>query len=253
MAITDETITGLRTAAVAGDAGAALQLGRLLCLTAADPQGSGDLTWPEERWLRAAVAARPDDVEALLTLAGRLAQRIWYWKSVLETNPGAMAEHGQSEDTIRQLQTEAEELYARIRAAGPSGHAEPGLDALAVVLGLSDKPPAEDVYSFHVLEDEDGSGPMVYRVTVVASGTDEIRWACDAWLAQSDGGFSGAPMLTTYVAGAEAGSIDLGRYIVDGAVSWDAVAVPELTGPRLPPGLPVPGLGLYYGFSAGAE
>src|SRR3954469_4947289 len=108
--------------------------GRLLCLTAADPQGSddGDQDWPEERWLRAAVEARPDDVEALMMLAGRLAQRISYRRGVLDIDPDAMEAYGESEDTIMQRQIEAEELYARIRTAGPVGHAESGLDELAV-------------------------------------------------------------------------------------------------------------------------
>ncbi|MFI6731157.1 hypothetical protein NRF20_06365 [Streptomyces sp. R-74717] len=80
MAITDEMITRLRSGAVAGDAHAALQLGRLLCLTASDPQepGDGEPTWPEEHWLRVALEAHPNDVEALTMLTGRVAQQISY-------------------------------------------------------------------------------------------------------------------------------------------------------------------------------
>jgi hypothetical protein len=254
MAITAETLTRLRTTAMAGDAHAALELGRLLCLTGSDPGGSGegDQTWPEERWLRAAVEARPDDIEALTLLTGRLAQQISYWEAVLEMNPDVMEECGEDEGTIRRRQIEAEELYARIRAAGPLGHAESGLDALAVLLGVSGEPAAEAAYSFYVVEDEAWSGSVRHSTTIVASDADEIRWACDEWLALSWGGM-GALTLTTYLDGAEVSSIDLGQHLVEETVSWDEVAVPELTGTRLPVGLPVPGLGLYYGISGGAE
>ncbi|MDX3231511.1 hypothetical protein [Streptomyces sp. ME19-01-6] len=254
MAITAETLTRLRTTAMAGDAHAALELGRLLCLTASEPgaSGDGDQTWPEERWLRAAVEARPDDIEALTLLTGRLAQQIAYWEAVLDMNPDVMEEYGEGEDTVRRRQSEAEELYARIRAASPLGHVEAGLDELAVLLGVSGKPAAEATYSFYVVEDESWSGSVRYGATIVASDADEIRWACDEWLAL-ESGLSSAPTLTTYVDGAEVSSIDLGRHLVDATVPWDVVAVPELTGPRLPVGLPVPGHGLYYGFSCTAE
>ncbi|REK87219.1 hypothetical protein DY245_27915 [Streptomyces inhibens] len=254
MAITDETITRLRSTAAAGDAQAALELGRLLCLTALDPAESGDggPTWPEEHWLRAAVKARPDDVEALTLLTGRLAQQISYWEAVLDMNPDVMAEYGEDEDTVGRRQIEAEELYARIRAAGPLGHAEAGLNELAVLLGVSGKPASETAYSFYVLEDEAQSGSVRHSATVVASDADEIRWACDEWLALSEGGF-GTLTLITYVDATEVSSIDLAQHFVDGFVDWDAVDVPELSGPRLPAGLPVPGRGLYYGFSGGAE
>ncbi|MEU7742856.1 hypothetical protein [Nonomuraea sp. NPDC049158] len=254
MAITDETITRLRSMAAAGDPQAALKLGRLLCLTASDPAepGDGAPSWPEERWLRAAVEACPDDIEALTLLTGRLAQQISYWEATLDMNPDAMAEYGQDEDSVKRLQTEAEELYARIRAAGPLGHAEAGLDEMAVLLGVSGKPAAEATYSFYVLEDEAWSGSVRHFAAIVACDADEMRWACDKWLALSEGGF-GILTLTAHVDGAEVSSIDLGQYLVDGVVDWDAIAVPDLSGPRLPAGLPVPGRGLCYGFSGGAE
>lgn len=256
MAITAETITRLRTTAMAGDGRAALQLGRLLCLTASEPRapGDGDQSWPEERWLRAAVEARPDDIEALTLLAGRLAQQISYWEAVLDMNPDVMEDYGEDEGTVRRRQIEAEELYARIRAAGPLGHAaEAGLDELAVLLGVSgESAAAEAAYSFHVFEDEAWSGSVRYGTTIVASDADEIRWACDEWFALETG-LSSAPTLTTYVDGAQVSSIDLRRHLVDTTVSWDGVDVPELTGVPLPVGLPVPGRGLYYGFAGAAE
>ncbi|MER7794189.1 hypothetical protein [Streptomyces sp. NPDC097640] len=256
MAITAETITRLRTAAMEGDGRAALELGRLLCLTASEPRGPGDghQTWPEERWLRAAVGTRPDDTKALTLLTGRLAQQISYWEAVLDMHPDVMEDCGEDEGTVRRRQIEAEELYARIRAAGPvGGVAEAGLDELAVLLGVRREPAAaEAAYSFHVFEDEAWSGSVRYSSTIVASDADEIRWACDEWFAL-DSGLSGAPTLTTYVDGAEVSSVDLRRHLVDTTVSWDDVAVPELTGLPLPVGLPVPGHGLYYGFAGVAE
>ena len=67
-----DKVAALRTAATAGDAGAACELGRLLCLVPADPDDPADPepeydgmpTWPGERWLRAAMAGRPEDVTA---------------------------------------------------------------------------------------------------------------------------------------------------------------------------------------------
>ncbi|MGV9351220.1 hypothetical protein ACWDSD_42220 [Streptomyces spiralis] len=255
MAITDETITRLRSVAAAGDPQAALELGRLLCLTASDPAepGDGNPTWPEERWLCAAVEACPDDVEALTLLTGRLAEQISFWEAVRHVNSDFMAACGEDYDTVRRRRIEAEELYARIRAAGPLGHAEAGLDELAVLLGVSGKPAADEtVYSFYVLEDEGWSGSVRHSATIVARDADEIRWACDEWLALSEGGF-GTLTLAAYVDGAEVSSIDLGLHLADEVVDWDGVAVPDLSGLRLPAGLPVLGRGLYYGFSSRAE
>ncbi|CDR17437.1 hypothetical protein [Streptomyces iranensis] len=255
MTITDETLVRLRSAAAAGDAQAALRVGRLLCLTAADPTepGDGEPTWPEEPWLRAAVAAHPDDVEALALLTGRLAQQISYWEACLDMNPDVMKWYGEDEGTVERRHIEAEKLYARIRAAGPTRHAGAGLDELAVLLGVGDKPVAECAYSFYVMEDEAWSGSVRHSATIVASDAAEIRWACDKWFTLSQGGIGGEPTLTAYADGAEVGSVGLGPHLADGGVDWDAVAVPGLSGSRLPAGLPVPGRGLHYGFAGGAE
>ncbi|WP_432251328.1 hypothetical protein [Streptomyces sp. HNM1019] len=255
MTITDDTLVRLRSTAAAGDAQAALRLGRLLCLTAADPAepGDGEPSWPEEPWLRAAVAADPDDVAALTLLTGRLAQQISYWETCRDMNPDVMKWYGEDESTVERRRIEAEQLYARIRAAGPTRHAEAGLDELAVLLGVGDKPAAEDAYSFYVMEDEVWSGSVRNSATIVASDAAEIRWACDKWLTLSEGGLGGEPTLTAHVDGAEVGSVDLGQHLADSGVDWDAVAVPELAGSRLPAGLPVPGRGLHYGFAGEAE
>jgi len=248
MSITDETIARLRSAADAGDPHAALNLGKLLCLTSPDVEsGGGTMIWPEEPWLRAAVEALPDDVEALTLLTGRLAEQIDYWEN---DYLDVVAESG--EDVAGRLRDEAEELYTRIRAAGPHGDAEAGLAELAVLLGVGDGPAVGAAYSFYVLEDEGWSGSVRYNTTIVACDADEIRWAGDEWLKLSSGGFGGLA-LTAYADGAEVSSIDLREHVDGEAVSWDAVAVPALTGPRLPAGLPVPGNGLFYGFSGRAD
>ncbi|PSL00107.1 hypothetical protein CLV63_102233 [Murinocardiopsis flavida] len=256
MKITDETVAQLRSMATAGDAQAALKLGQLLCLTAADPSESDAFnpTWPEERWLRAAVEAHPDDIAALMLLTGRLAQQNSYWEAMLEMDPDVLAEYGQDEDTVSRRHSETKELYDRIRAAGPHDHVEAGLDELAVLLGLRARPaePAPAAgYSFYVLEDETWSGSVRHCASIVACDAEEIRWACGQWLALSEDGF-GDLTLTVYEHGSETNSIDLGQHLDNEAVDWDA-AVPDLFGPRLPMGLPIPGLGLYYGFSGEAE
>jgi hypothetical protein len=219
------------------------ELGRLLSLTVTDPAepGDGDLEWPEERWLRAAVAARPDDVEALTLLAGRLAAQVSNWENYWANNPEGMAADGNDESTIERLQAEARDLHARILTAGPPAHAEPGLDRLAELLDTPyTEPDVMAPYSFYALEDEGGGGSMVYTLTVIATDLDEIRWACDQWLTLSEGGM-GELTFSTYVEGAEASRIDLDEHRDGASISWDAVPVPELTGALLPAGLPVKG------------
>ncbi|WP_020575835.1 hypothetical protein [Actinopolymorpha alba] len=257
MVISDETITRLETAATTGDARAARELGRLLSLTATNPldhslEEEGP-TWPEERWLRAALKAYPDDVETLILLTGRLAQQVSHGENGLELNPDGVGDRGEDEGPVERIRAEARELFAQIGAAGPGGDAKAGLQELAIRLGVSEKPPVQNAYSFYLLKDEAGSGSMLYLVSIVASDPDEIRWACDAWLRLSVGGFDESPVLVTYVDGAVVSSIDLGPYLTDHAVDWSAVAVPELTGTRLPAGLPVPGRGLCYGFSMSVD
>ncbi|MBO8194199.1 hypothetical protein ITI46_21415 [Streptomyces oryzae] len=248
----DQKIARLKARAAADDARAARELGRLLSLTATDSLAEHQ-NWPEERWLRAALRMRPDDVETLFLLTGRLAQQIAYWENALELNPDP-GEVCEDERTVERRRTEAQHLFARIRAAGPGSDAEAGLDELAILLGVSAGSPAEDAYSFYVLEDEAASGSIEHITTIVASDPGEIRWACDEWLTLSEGAFGAGPALTTYVDGAEVSSVDLSRHLTDLAVDWSTVAVPEPAGTPLPAGLPVPGRGgLYYGFSARVE
>lgn len=239
----DEKIARLRSAAETGEPDAARELGRLLSLTVTDPAepGDGEPEFPEERWLRAAVAARPDDVEALTLLAGRLAAQASHWENYWANNPDGMAADGKDESTIEQLQTEVRDLHARILAAVPPAHTEPGLDRLAELLDTRDTESVVTApYSFYALEDEGGGGSMVYTLTFIATDPEEIRWACDQWLTLSEGGM-GELTFSTYVDGAETSRVDLDEHRDGASVSWDSVPVPELTGTLLPAGLPVSG------------
>jgi len=271
VAITTEHVNWLRTAAAAGDSRAALELGKLLCLTDTDPHGSGGIGpwWPEEPWLRAAAQALPHDVEALMLLAGRLAQQVSRLGDLLDIqagdpddlenvldlevgNPDAMKAYGENADTVRRRRSEAEELYARIRAADPPGDWEPGLDELGYLLGAREQPCTDRGYSFYALRDDGWSGSAHFSVTIVASDADEIRWACDRWLASFEGGL-GNLILDVYEVGAATRSIDLREHLDYDTVDWRALTVPDLSGRRLPAGSPVPGRGLYYGFSEDLE
>lgn len=266
MTITDEAVAQLRSSAAAGDPQAALKLARLLCLTGTDPQGpdgNGHQTWPEERWLRAVVEARPDGIEALTLLAGRLAQQISYWEDVLaigpdwadeeedlETDPYFMPVCGEDWDTVRRRRREAEELYARIRAAGPLGDLESGLDWLGSLLGAPVQPGMGVLYSYYVLEDEGWSGSAHAYSAIVASDADEFRWGCDQYLARTDGGL-GTLTLIVHEASAQVHSTDLRQHLAEEAVDWGSATLPDLSGRRLPAGLPVPGF--YYGYSCRDE
>lgn len=254
MTITAEHVGRLQSAATAGDARAALELGKLLCLTDADSQDSGGIGpwWPEEPWLRTAVQALPHDVEALTLLAGRLAQQVSSLENMLDLDPDALAEYGVNEDTVSRRRSEAEGLYARIRAAGPPSDLEPGLDELGWLLGLRTQPSADMVYSFYVLRDDGWSGSAHFRATIVASDAEQIRWACDRWLKTLEGGF-GNLVLDVCEAGAATQSINLREHLDYDTVDWGTVTVSDLSARRLPAGLPVPGQELYYGFCEDGE
>lgn len=73
----DAVLERLHADAAAGDPQAAGELGRLLCLLPPDGQLEAVLPWnwlapdwPAEPWLRAALASRPDDINAAALLAG---------------------------------------------------------------------------------------------------------------------------------------------------------------------------------------
>ncbi|MFD8545906.1 hypothetical protein [Streptomyces sp. NPDC059649] len=240
MTIDDERLTRLRTAATAGDADAAFALGRLLCLTATGPadvpedlDGAGQ-SWPEEPWLRAALGRHPDHVPAMTLLAGRLAQQIDFWQNMCELDPEAAEAYGEDDTTLGRRQAEVQELLARAGAAGPAHH-------------------TAGPYGFYVLDDTGWSGSAAHCATIVAARPDELRWACDQWFSVVGGcGLSGAPTLTAYAHGEEVSVVHLAEHF-DRTVDWDAVPLPPLTGEELPPGLPVPGSGLHYGFAGRVE
>ncbi|MFH8678345.1 hypothetical protein [Streptomyces lydicus] len=268
MTINDEAIEHLRTAAAAGDTRAALGWSRLLCLTAAGPagpaaDGAEGQTWPEEPWLRAVLRTRPRDVPAMTLLAGRLAQQIDYWRNMTELNPSDAEEFGEDDTTIGRRRAEAADLLARIRAADPERHLTgPGTAELAAALELP-VPPGETAagpsrdgggHSCYVLEDDAWSGSVVHRTTIVASRPDELRWACDQWFRLTDGcGLSGSATLTGYAYGERVGVVELAGHFGDTGMAWDDCALPDLPGEPLPPGLPVPGQDLFYGFAARVE
>ncbi|KIZ14473.1 hypothetical protein SNA_35940 [Streptomyces natalensis ATCC 27448] len=271
----------MRTAAAAGDTQAALAWGRLLCLTAAGPAGTAadgaeGQTWPEEPWLRAVLRRRPRDVPAMTLLAGRLAQQIDYWENMTELNPSDAEEFGEDEATIGRRRAEAADLLARIRAAAPGpdlapgsgsdpGHrlTRPGLAELAAMLELptpsgesAPEPPHDSggAHSFYVLEDDAWSGSVIHRTTIVAARPDELRWACDQWFRLTEGcGLSGSATLSGYAYGEQVSVVDLAEHFDDGRMVWTDCAFPPLPGAPLPPGLPVPGRDLFYGFAARVE
>jgi hypothetical protein len=195
------------------------------------------------------VEAAPDDADALMLFAGQRAKELSYFETDLDLNPW----HQIDAEVFGQLRQEAHELYTRARAVAVGGEYEAGLDELATMLGVDDKAPAEDAYSYYLLHGETGNGSMVYTMTVVGSDTDEFKWACDQVLTNADLGFGGEDCtFTAYVDGAEIQSSSLALQS-DGRVDWHSIAVPELTGVRLPAGLPVPGRGLHYGFFVTVE
>jgi hypothetical protein len=256
MAISEETITGLRAVATAGDPDAARELGRLLCMLRTDSReqsvdGEFRSAWPEEPWLRAALRARPDDQLAAVLLAGRLVQQIAYWR----IDDDHATAHGEDDHTRARRRDEAHVLYARVLEAEPGNPAAragaAALNAWADDTGaLEDKEPP---FSYYELNMEAGSGSFSHSERVVATDPDEVRWAC-SWLVAPVVAEVGEPPygvdlhLFTYSAGRFDGTIDLGEHFTaDGTLDWGAVEIPPLTGEPLPVGHPV-GLG-HYGYS----
>jgi hypothetical protein len=182
-------------------------------------------------------------------LAGQCAKQLFYFETSLELNPW----HHVEPEVLEQLRQYAHECYMRARAVGTDGEHEAGLDELAVMLGVDDKAPAEDAYSYYLLHGETGSGSSAYTMTVVGSDADEFKWACDQVITHPEIGFGGEDStFTAYVDGTAVHSSGL-PLRPDGRADWNAIAVPELTGLLLPAGLPVPGRGLHYGFFVAEE
>lgn len=256
MAITDATIERLRTAATAGDPDAACELGRLLCMLRSDSlehlmDPDFVLTWPEERWLRAALGARPGDRPAAPLLAGRLVQQIAYWK----IDDDHAEAHGEDERTLARRRDEAYDLYARMLETDPDDPlARAGIGALNAWADDAEVPD-EPAFSYYELTLEMASGSFSHTETVVTTHADEVRWAC-SWLlapiaAEADG--QGPPFgteltLCTYTEGRQTDHILLDEHLTTGAsLEWDAVEIPPLRGALLPAGSAVGTR--HYGYS----
>ncbi|MFC7831081.1 hypothetical protein [Streptomyces sp. NPDC057375] len=254
MAITDETINRLRAAATAGDPSVARELGRLLCMLRSDSlehlmNPDFVLTWPEERWLRVALRARPDDRLAASLLAGRLVQQINYWK-IDDDNANA---HGEDERTLTRRRDEAHALYTQTLKAVPDDPAaRAGIDALNAWADDADMP-EDPPFSYYELTLEMGSGSYNHSETVVTTHPDEVRWACSWLLAPVVAEVKEPPFgvdltLFIYSDGRCDSVIRLDEHLnADGILRWDVIEIPSLRGEPLPVGHPVGTR--HYGYS----
>jgi hypothetical protein len=223
MSVVEGSFSRSRVAANAGDPDAAREFGRLLGLL--DIEGDADGTLPCERWLRSAVAARPDDAEAAVLLAGRLAQQ------------------------AGRKREEARELYERVLRADPEHPAARA--GLAAVQGRLDEAGA-DGYGYYLVQGEYWSGTDGRRERLVVADPHELRWACDAWLADCAPSSFHIYELSVCTAGERLSTTNLGAVVpaADGSLNWDAVAIPPLPTEPLPVGHPVriDGVTIHYGW-----
>ncbi|MFC4912006.1 hypothetical protein [Actinomadura gamaensis] len=249
MSIFDARLDTLRAGAEAGDLDAALELGRLLCLLPVDPAdldraGGLQQSWSEERRLRTVAGARPGDRLAANLLAGCLTRQIHHLR---DTRPG-------DRDALTSRRLEAERLYVHVLAAHPDDPtARAGLARLGNLFSneLPTAPPGE--YGYYLAECALVSGSGGTVVTFVHADADELRWALDLWLRLlgeemgedpelDDGDAAGLGAdgftLTTVVGGRALDTLDLEAHMVDRRIDWDALSVPPLSAPPLPPGHP---------------
>ncbi|MGW1365164.1 hypothetical protein ACWCQP_48350 [Streptomyces chartreusis] len=235
MAITDETIKRLRATATAGDPDAARELSRLLCMLRSDSlehlmNPDFLLTWPEERWLRAALRTRPDDRLAASLLAGRLVQQINYWK-IDDDNANA---RGENERTLARRRDEAHALYTQTLKAVPDDPAgRAGIAALNAWADDADMP-EDPPFSYYELTLEMGSGSYIHSESVVTSHPDEVRWACSWLIAQvvaevKEPHFGVDLTLFIYSDGRFDSVIRLDEHLTaDGMLGWDVIEIPPL-------------------------
>lgn len=253
MAITDESFETLRAAATAGDPDAARELGRLLCMLRSDLDHvtNPDFlpTWPEERWLRATLRARPDDRLAGLLLAGRLVQQINYW-TIDADNANA---YGEDERTLARRRDEAHALYTQALAAVPDdATARAGLATLNAWAGDADLP-NDPPFSYYEVTLETGSGSYGHSESVVASHPDEVRWAAPRLLAPVVAAVPEPPFgveltLLVHSDGRCECVVRLDEHLAaDGTPRWDIIEIPPLDGDPLPVGHPVGTR--HYGYS----
>ncbi|WP_052371664.1 hypothetical protein [Amycolatopsis taiwanensis] len=248
MTIFSERVAALRAAAQDGDAGAAREYGRLLSLLPDGNLAEDGPFWAGEPWLRAAVTAHPHDTLARTLLGSLLVTQTAAWRNLLDivaVAPGAEEEEIESANTRRR--EEAEELLGDVLREDPEAPTPKAcLAALAEVFDERDYPESDFPYDYHLVRTELWSGSVCTTFRLVVADPEELRWACDYWLANYDE-FVGPLTLTSYSRGKEIGAVDL----LDGsdAIDWEAVAVPPLTGVPLPPGHPAPQWRVYYGFT----
>ncbi|ANP52853.1 hypothetical protein J2Z21_000397 [Streptomyces griseochromogenes] len=256
MAITDETIKRLRATATAGDPDAARELGRLLCMLRSDSlehlmNPDFLLTWPEERWLRAALRTRPDDRLAASLLAGRLVQQINYWK-IDDDNANA---HGEDERTLARRRDEAHALYTQTLKAVPDDPAaRAGIAALNAWADDADMPEDPPFSYYELTLEMGGSGSYSHSETVVTSHPDEVRWACSWLLAPVVAEVKEPPFgvdltLFIYSDGRCDSVIRLDEHLTADGMLGDVIEIPPLNGEPLPAGHPVGTR--HYGYSCG--
>ncbi|AUS80309.1 hypothetical protein C1701_20440 [Actinoalloteichus sp. AHMU CJ021] len=237
MADIEQRVVALRAEAESGDAGAAAELGRLLCVRPAlsDADDVEDL-WPSERWLRAALRERPGDSVTTNLLASRLVQQI---DAIHETDLTLGEESAR--DGVERRRSEALALYDRVldvNVADPAASA--GLAALRAA--ASDEEPSADElrqsrYSWYLVEVDTGSGAVSYVEQLVVTDPDELRWACDRFF-HTYGSLAGTTLMT-FQAGEEDERIELAELGEDAQPHWDTVRIPPLRGEPLPVAHPV--------------
>ncbi|GAA0934086.1 hypothetical protein [Nonomuraea longicatena] len=255
MTIFEERVAALRTAAQDGDAEAAREYGRLQLFEFYEQvESTGELVWPAEPWLRAAVAARPDDMLARVLLGSLLVTQVVELREslvYLEYFIGGFGEETQEEANARRAE-EAESLLKGIPETAPeAATAAACLETLRKTLAEEAEERHEDdsapfPYDYHLIETESWGGSAYLALRLVGTDPDELRWACGRWLATTDG--FGPETLTSYSRGEKIGetAIEVGP---DQTVDWTGVSFPDLPGVPLPPGHPVPQARVFYGFS----
>lgn len=251
MMIFSERVAALRAGAQSGDAEAAREYGRLLGLLPEAFVGSDEPVWPGEPWLRAAVAARPDDMPARTLLGGLLLTQIATWRNIAAVAPDV--DEDEIEDANMRRREEAEELLGSVLLKDPEAPAPKAcLAALAEVFEEGDYPDGGGgpfPYDYHLVQTELWSGSVCSELRLVVTDPEELRWACDRWMEMgSHDVLVDSLTLTSYSRGEEIGAATLAKGPV-GAIDWAAVTIPPLAGVPLPPGHPAPHWRAYYGFT----
>lgn len=247
--IFSERVAALRAAAQDGDAGAAREYGRLLSLLPDVAVVEDEPVWPGEPWLRAAVTSRPDDALARTLLGSLLVTQIALWRTMVDIAPDVDEEEVESANTRRR--EEAEELLGGVLREAPEAPTPKAcLAALAETFDEGDYPEGEDgafPYDYHLVETELWSGSVCTRLQLVVTDPEELRWACDYWLANY-ADLVGTLTLTSYSRGEKVDTVALLEGPAE-TVDWEAVTIPPLAGAPLPPGHPAPHWRTYYGFT----